>query len=379
LDASHLHVVYGTGSYVDTFYAWNVATHTDKPHNSVKQAATESRPSGSSPAPPAPALTWSDELVAKFTPNTNQIATIDQTGNFRYQEGDRKAWAKNAFLEQTINRITLTDGAHVLDDTGSATADKIVMNQANGDMDAIGHVLSTHAPDRNEKPGTSMLDTTQPMQAQADRMETREDNTKVFYSGHVVMWQGANRISANRIDVDRDAQSLHAVGNVVSELVDNKSTGNPQPGQQTAADPPIFTVVHAPELFYRDDTRIALYTGGAKLVRDKMTVTSKDIRAFLTPKTKDNSDQSSLDHAIANGDVQISQVVSPTRTRTGTAEHCEYYTKDDKVILNGGAPQMHDSLKGITKGRQLTYFSDDDHLIVEGQKGQVAVSQMRKN
>ncbi len=373
LDASHLRVVYGAGSYVDTFYAWNVATHTDKPANPAKD-----KPKDGNATPAAPALTWSDALVAKFTPNTNQIATIDQTGNFRYQEGDRKAWAKKAFLEQTINRITLTDGAHVLDDTGSATADKIVMNQANGDMDAIGHVLSTHAPDHNEKPGTSMLDATQPMQAQADRMETREDNTKVFYSGHVVMWQGANRVSANQIDVDRDAQSLHAKGNVVSELVDNKSNG--QDKQQAAADPPpIFTVVRAPELFYRDDTRVALYTGGAKLVRDKMTVTSKEIRAFLTPKTKDNSDQSSLDHAIANGDVQISQVVSPTRTRTGTAEHCEYYTKDDKVILNGGTPQMHDSLKGITKGRQLTYFSDDDHLIVEGQKNQVAVSQMRKN
>jgi lipopolysaccharide export system protein LptA len=372
LNASHLRVVYGAGSYVDTFYAWNVATHTDKPPEKTAKSASKK-------GKPAPALTWSDQMIAKFTPNTNQIATIDQTGNFRYQEGTRRAWAKKAFLEQTINRITLTDGAHVLDDTGSAVADQIVMNQANGDMDATGHVLSTHAPDPNEKPGTSMLDDTKSMQAQADRMQTRENNTNVFYQGHVVMWQGANRISANEIDVDRDDQSLHAKGNVVSELVDNKSNGQPANNQQPGDDPvPIFTVVRAPELFYRDDTRIALYSGGAKLVRDKMTVTSKEIRAFLTPKMKDSSTDSSLDHAIANGDVQISQVVSPSRTRTGVAEHCEYYTKDDKVILNGGAPQMHDSLKGITKGRQLTYFSDDDHLIVEGLKNQVAVSQMRK-
>ena len=372
LNASRLRVLYGAGSYVDTFYAWNVATHTDKPAEAAKAAGKDSKP--------APALTWSDQMVAKFTPNTNQIATIDQTGNFRYQEGVRKAWAKKAFLEQTINRITLTDGAHVEDDTGSAVADKIIMNQANGDMDASGHVLSTHAPDRNEKPGTSMLDDTKSMQAQADRMQTREDNTKVLYSGHAVMWQGANRISANEIDVDRDAQSLHAVGNVVSELVDNRASGSAAGNQQqSAADPPpIFTVVHAPELTYCDDTRIAVYTGGAKLVRDKMTVTSKEIKAFLTPKTKDNSSDSSLDHAIASGNVQISQIVSPTRTRTGTAEHGEYYTKDDKVVLNGGSPQMHDSVKGTTKGRQLTYFSDDDHLIVEGQKGEVAVSQMRK-
>ncbi len=370
LDASHLRVLYGAGSYVDTFFAWNVATHTDKPAGAQKSTTKTGKPT--------PALTWSDQMIAKFTPNTNQIATIDQTGNFRYQEGARRAWAKKAFLEQTINRITLTDHAHVLDDTGSAVADQIVMNQANGDMDASGHVLSAHAPDKNEKPGTSMLDDTKSMQAQADRMQTREDNTKVFYEGHVVMWQGANRISADKIDVDRDAQSLHAVGNVVSELVDNRSTPDAGKQQAIADPPPIYTVVHAPELLYRDDTRIALYTGGAKLVRDKMTVTSKEIRAFLTPKTKDNSNDSSLDHAIANGDVQISEVVSPTRTRTGTAEHCEYYTKDDKVVLNGGAPQMHDSFKGTTKGRQLTYFSNDDHLIVEGQKNEVAISQMRK-
>lgn len=369
LDASHLRVLYGAGSYVDTFYAWNVATHTDKP------AASEKKPAGG--AKPAPALTWSDQMVAKFTPNTNQIATIDQTGNFRYQEGGRKASAKKAFLEQTINRITLTGSARVLDETGSATADEIVMNQANGDMDASGHVLSTHAPDPNEKPGTSMLDATEPMQARADRMQTRDDNSKVFYEGNVVMWQGANRISANEIHVNRDDQSLQANGDVVSELVDNKSSGTPAAG--AAIDPPpIYTVVRAPELSYRDDTRIAVYSGGAKLTRDKMAVAGKEITAFLTPKTKDNSGDSSLDHAIANGNVEISQAVSPTRTRTGTAQHCEYYTKDGKVVLNGGAPQMHDSLKGTTRGRQLTYFSNDDHLIVEGEKKEVAVTHMIK-
>ncbi len=228
----------GPSSYVDTFLAWNAATRTEKPLATAKKAPGADQPAG----PPAPALTWSDQLTAKFSPNTNQVATIEQTGNFRYEEGPRKASAKKAFLEQTINRITLTDGARVLDDTGAAIGDIIVMDQANGDMDATGHVVSTHEPDRNQKPGTSMLDKTQPMQAKADKMQTREDNTRVHYEGHVVMWQGANRTSANVIDIDRDAQSLHAVGDVVSELVDNKSTGNSQNaagrfvGQSTSAE-----------------------------------------------------------------------------------------------------------------------------------------------
>jgi lipopolysaccharide export system protein LptA len=373
VDASHLRVVYGASSYVDKFVAWNVSTHTDKPASAVKSPAPkDGKPAG----PPAPALTWSDQMTAKFTPNSNQVATIEQAGNFRYEEGARRAWAKKAFLEQTINRITLIDNARVLDDTGSAIADKIVMNQANGDMDALGHVVSTHQPDPNQKPGTSMLDDKQPMQAKADQMQTRENNSKVFYEGHALMWQGASRVAANVIAIDRDQQSLHATGDVVSELVDNKQTANsPANGP---APVPVFTIVRAPDVFYRDDTRIALYTGGVKLTRDKMTVTSKQVKAFLNAKDDKNANQSSLDHAFADGSVNIFEVVEPGRTRTGTSEHCEYYTKEDKVVLNGGAPQMIDSYKGLTKGRQLTYFSGDDHLIVEGENKQLAYTQMKK-
>jgi lipopolysaccharide export system protein LptA len=390
LDASHLRIVYGEGSYVDTFLAWNVSTHTDKPPTAakVKQVSQNDGKSGQAKpdSAPAPALTWSDQLTAKFTPNTNQIATIEQIGNFRYQEGVRQAHAKKAFLEQTINRITLTETARVSDDTGATIADTIVMNQANGDMDASGHVVSTHEPDQSAKAGTSMLDDTKAMQATADKMITRENNTKVHYEGHAVMWQGANRISANLIDIDRDEQTLHAIENVVSELVDNKSDDKSQ--AQSAANQktqtanqadtaPVFTVVHAPELLYRDDKRIALYTGGVNLVRDRTTVKSKELRAFLTPKSEKKSDESSLDHAFADGAVTVVEV-RPDRTRTGNSEHCEYYTKEDKVILNGGDPQMLDSYKGITKGHQLTYYSDDDRLVVEGQKQQLAYTQMKK-
>ena len=411
LDASHLRVLYGAGSYVDTFLAWSAATHTDKPASQVKPKMGKD----GKPLPQAPALTWSDRMVAKFAPNSNQISTIDQEGNFRYQEGGRKAWAKKAFLEQSINKITLTDNAHVIDETGSAVADQIIMNQANGDMDAAGHVLSTHEPDRNQKPGTSMLDDSKPMQAQADVMRTRENNNKVHYEGHAVMWQGADRLMAQVIDIDRDEQSIRAKGDVVSELVDNKQPGGKQAGepaaggrpaetglqlkpvsavitkaQPAAAAPdsltapdsaaaPVYTIVRAPELFYRDDTRVALYTGGVTLVREKMTVTSQQLRAFLSPKKDDNSNDSSLDHAFADGKVRVFEQVTATRTREGTSEHAEYYSKEDKVILNSGAPQMTDSQKGITKGRELTYFSGDDHLIVVGEKKDLVQSQMRKH
>lgn len=366
VDATKFRILYGPTNDIDTVTASNVTTHTDKPPAPPKNG----KPAG----PAAPALTWSDRLSAKFTPNTNQIAEIQQIGNFRYEEGLRKARAKRAFLDQTKNKITLSESAHLWDDTGSTFADSILMDQASGDMDAAGHVISTHEADKNAKPGTSMLDDKQPLEGKADKMWTREDNAKVHYEGHAVIWQGADRTAADTIDIDRDEQTLKASGSVVSELVDrtsDSSNGAPAPNQA-----PIFTIVHAPELYYEDAKRLAHYSGGANLVHDKITVTGNDIRAFLTPKTP-NSNDSALDHAFADGKVVVVDVASD-RTRTGKAEHCEYYLKLNKVVLNGGIASMVDSKKGSTIGRQLTYFTDDNRMLVEGRKNELAFTKMLK-
>jgi len=370
IDASKMRIIYGEHTYVDTFHGWNVATRTDKPRKPDEKK------------PPVPAYTWSDEMIAKFVPNSSDVDHIEQRGNFRYQEGVRNAWAKKAILEQKINRITLVDHAKVLDDTGFTSGDLIVMDQDSGDMDVTGKVLSVRAPDKNQKPGTSMLDQTQAMQAKADKMRSRDNNIQVFYDGNVVMWQGANRITADHIEIDRDEQILHAFGNVVSELVDNQKTGDTNGKQAaTAATPvsnPIYTTVKAPDLLYHDDTRVALYSGGVTLLRNKMIVTSRELRAFLTPKTENNKDDSSLDHAFADGELVVVDQIGPNHKRTGSSDHGEYYSKEDKVVLTGGSPQIVDSLRGITRGSLITYYSGDDRLLVEGEDNKPAFTKLIK-
>ena len=67
------------------------------------------------------------------------------------------------------------------------------------------------------------------------------------------------------------------------------------------------------------------------------------------------------------------------RKRVGTGEHAEYYTDEGKIILTGGEPRMDDTLKGSTMADKLTYFTDDDRLIVEGTpKKQVKTHLVRK-
>lgn len=380
VDASRLRVLYGPNSYVDAFRAWNVQTRTDK----VAVPSIDGPPA----KPPSPALTWSDELVAKFQTQSNQVASIEQTGNFRYQEGLRKAAAGRATLNQISNEMTLQQGARMSDDMGSTVADKIDMNQATGDMSATGHVVSTREPDKNQKPGTSMLDSAEAMQAKADKMETRERNSQVHYQGHVVMWQGANRILCDSLDIDRDEKTLHATGNVVSELLDNKKHDEqtttkdvkvvPVKAEPVTESAPIFTTVYAPDLVYNDETRVAHYTGGVKMIRQQMTVTAKELTAFLTPR-QESSDDSSLDHALAEGNVTVFRTLGGNRTRTGTGERCEYFTKDDKVVLTGGSPKVVDSFKGVTEGNKLTYFNNEDYLLVDGGKKPVFTEMKKKN
>ncbi len=98
------------------------------------------------------------------------------------------------------------------------------------------------------------------------------------------------------------------------------------------------------------------------LKRPDLTVTSKQIRAFLN----DADEDSSLDKAYADGTVKIVSTAQK-RSRVGTSEHAEYYAEDQKVILVGGDPLLVDSLKGQTHApKQLTWFANDDRLIVDG-------------
>jgi len=119
--------------------------------------------------------------------------------------------------------------------------------------------------------------------------------------------------------------------------------------------------VRAPELDYNDETRLANYSGGATLERPNMIVKGQDIHAFL----RNDSNDSSLDHATADGHVEVHETALD-RTRDASSEHAEYYVDEDKVILEGGQPRFIDSMRGTTLGKKLTWYSSDDRLLVNG-------------
>jgi len=368
MNGDRIWMTYGPKNTIQSFRSVAVTTRTEKPKlKDAKEA-------------PAPALTWSKNLVATFQPNSSQLANLDQTGDFRYQEGDRRAKADRALLDQPNNIINLIGGARMWDSTGSADSDKIVMNQMTGDFTAEGHVTSTRVPDKkkDDSSGGGMLSEDEPLHARAKKMISKDNNLDIRYEGDVVLWQGADRLEAETVEIDRDNNLLKAHGHVLSQLLDKtkdedpaKGTKDPQAKPAGKADPVVknatkpslrvFTIVKAPELDYNDETRLAHYSGGATLERPNMLVKGQDIHAFL----RNDSNDSSLDHATADGRVEVHETALD-RTRDASSEHAEYYVDEDKVILEGGQPRFIDSMRGTTLGKKLTWYSSDDRLLVNG-------------
>src|SRR5260370_31254613 len=86
-------------------------------------------------------------------------------------------------------------------------------------------------PDKKKDDTSGMLNQDEPLHSIAKKMASTENNTKIRYEGNVVLWQGANRLTADVVEIDRDNNVVKAHKNVVSQLMDKdkgrQKTGRP--------------------------------------------------------------------------------------------------------------------------------------------------------
>src|SRR5579864_2857387 len=214
MNGERVAITYGPKNQIQSFHAANVSTRTEKPKLAEAKEA------------PAPELTWSKDLTAIFQPNSSQLGKLDQTGNFRYEAGERHAKADRATLDQPDNLIDLFGAARVSDSTGSADADKIQLDQRSGDFSAEGNVSSTRLPDKKKEGSGGMLSEDEPLHARAKKMSSSDNSQLIRYEGNAVLWQGANRLEADTVEIDRENSVLKAHGHVVSQLLDKAQDGS---------------------------------------------------------------------------------------------------------------------------------------------------------
>jgi lipopolysaccharide export system protein LptA len=371
LTGEKMTIVYGPQNSVQSFATTRAATQTFPNQLEVARAEKAKAP------PPAVSKTSSVNMTADFD-EKSQMKHMKQWDNFIYEEGDRHARAATANLDNDKNLMDLDAKARVWDASGSTDADHIQIDQKTGNYNATGHVNTSRLPEKDKNQTSSnLLSGDEPIQGRADHMTSANKNKLIHYDGSAVLWQGSDRIQADRIDINRDKQTLAADGKVVTQLLDKQKADAPKPA--TAA----FTVVKAAHLVYTDETRLAHYTGGGVMNRPGLFVKGQEIRAFLSEKDDDESkpadgdSRSRLEKAHADGDVEIIDT-SPIRKRTGTGIHAEYYTENERIILQGNHALLVDSLKGTSHGAELTYLVADDKIVVQSAPAKQVKSHMKK-
>jgi hypothetical protein len=98
-----------------------------------------------------------------------------------------------------------------------------------------------------------------------------------------------------------------------------------------------------------------------------------DLRSWLAEEGADNR----LQKAFADGAVQIVQT-GPIRTGPAPASTPSITPMKIRSSCAAAIPTMNDNVRGNTRGAELTYYSDDDRLLVKGSDGKPAVSHIRK-
>jgi lipopolysaccharide export system protein LptA len=334
-----------------------------------------------------------DELVATFAPH-GDWDTLEQRGNVRFQQGDRRASADHARIVRATDTIAL-DGSPVISDSLSrTTAANVIVNQKTGDVRATGGVVSTYTPGAKQD-SLSLGTGTAHVSADSLSGTVGANHAVVTYSGHARLWQGESVLDSDQIEVWQDDKKLQATGHVVAVfsqlggplgalptgLGAAKPNAPPQKGPDGGSHGPTLWKITAPTLTYWSDQGKAHLEGGVAAQSSQGSLVSRTLDVFLTPPGAPASSPPSAGGAMAGRQLQRAlaqgSVVVRQGDRRAMAEQADYTSADGKFVMSGGEPTIADAGSDTTTGRSLTFFVANDTILIDSQEGSRTLTKHR--
>jgi LPS export ABC transporter protein LptC len=330
----------------------------------------------------APQVLSAEELAATFEAN-GEWDTVDESGNVRFEQADRRASAARARIVRATDTIAL-DGSPVISDSMSrTTAGSVAINQKSGDVRARGGVVSTYVPTTN---GDAVSLGSGAAHVSAETLSGSVTAGHVVYAGHARLWQGEAVLDADQIELWRDEKKMRAAGHVVA--VFPQATGpmavtfgrTSGPAQSAPAGPTLWKV-RAPLLTYWGDQARAHLEGGVVASSSQGSLESRTLDVFLgaapaqgrnLPRTQGASSGRQLSRVLARGNVIVEQ-----GGRRGLADQAEYTAADGKFVLSGGQPTITDNSSNTATGHSLTFFVANDTILIDSQEGSRTLTKHR--
>ena len=351
---------------------------------------------GAKSARGAPQTSSSEELAATFGAN-GEWETLDQSGNVRFQQGDKRATAQQAKIVRTTDLIALQGSPVISDATSRTSAGSVTINQKSGAITATDNVISTYFSS-TQSSGVNLG--TGPAHISADALAGSTTSGHLFYTGRARLWQGESVLNANQIEVWREDKKLEATGDVIAVFPQSASssmgggfgmatakpggkslaaTPGSQPNPASSKASPTVWVIHAPSLTYWDDQSKARLDGGVIATSQQGELASKTLDAYLGPPTPTGTATKAttapVNASAGSAGRQLTRIVAQGQVvvrqgdRRGTAQEAIYTAADQKFVLSGGEPTIIDANSDTTTGHSLTFFVANDTILIDSQEG----------
>src|SRR5258707_5030880 len=298
-------------------------------------------------------VTSSREVTATFNAK-GEITSAEQTGDFHFQEGERKGWAERARYVPADESYVLAGSPRVQDSDFDLTADNIQLSRKTAGASAQGNVKTTY--NQKAQSNGAMLGSAEPVHVTGATMTASRGSGVARYTS-ARMSRGPDIVEAPTILFDKAHRSLQAQGDtsgrVASVFVQTDKKGKATPVNVTAD-----------KLIYVDSDRKAVYSGNVLVRIEGATVTADTVQVLLLARRSQGDSQtgSQLDRIVAQGDIQIQQ---PDRRAKGS--QLAYTAQEEKFVLTGSQgqpPSIFDAERGQISGDSLTFFIHDGRVLV---------------
>ncbi|MEW6126088.1 MAG: LPS export ABC transporter periplasmic protein LptC [Acidobacteriota bacterium] len=297
--------------------------------------------------------TTSRTLTADFIEETQDVQTLVQQGDFKYNEGDRNGTAETATYNGQIEMLYLRGKRPMVWDAEARTqANEIDYDRSKDETHARGDVRTTYYSRETAGDATPFKNTKSPVFMTAEKADARNSEGYAIYTGNARGWQDNNFVKADRIELFQNDKKMIATSRVESALYNAKK--NNDANQQEVV--PGFAT--ADKMIYSDKERLVHYEGSVKARQGTDNIEAAVVDVHLMQESNE------VEKMIAEGAVVLTQP-----GRRGTGDKAIYTSADGRAILVGKNARVEDAEKGTTTGGQLTFYSRDDKVVVENQQG----------
>lgn len=292
--------------------------------------------------------TTSRAARADFERESQDVARLEQSGEFKYVEGERNATAERAVYTRADGLIALRGGRpNVWDAKARTQADEIDLRPSAAAHQGRGDVRTTYYSPESTGNAVPFGNTKSPVFITASRLDAAEaDGGSAVYTGAARAWQDDNYAKADTIRLFNSDRRMEAEGSVETGLYRFARKG--ENGATEVV--PVFTT--ASKMRYSDAERTLHYEGG---------VVSRQAPSELRSDTQDlwltRGQDAQVDRMIAAGSVVMTEP-----GRTGTGDKLVYTASDQKVVLTGSSARVEDAQEGTSTGSELTYFVGGDRV-----------------